>query len=252
MGDKSGIEWTDATWNPVTGCDKVSPGCDNCYALTQAGRLKKMGMAKYQNDGDSRTSGPGFGLTCHPDVLDQPIRWQRPRRVFVNSMSDLFHEDVPVEFIQDVLQVMRDTPRHTYQVLTKRSRRMAQLDDELEWPPNAWVGVSVESERYLFRLEHLRAVSANVRWISAEPLLAPLGEFGLEGIDWVVVGGESGIGARTMEEEWVTEIRDLCGAAGVPFFFKQWGGRSAKANGRVLEGQTWDEYPVVEGGIEAS
>ena len=146
MGDKSGIEWTDATWNPVTGCDKISPGCDNCYALTQAGRLKLMGQPKYQNDGDPRTSGPGFGLTCHPDILDQPIRWQRPRMVFVNSMSDLFHEDVPVEFIQDVLQVMRDTPRHTYQVLTKRSRRMAQLDGELEWPPNAWVGVSVETE----------------------------------------------------------------------------------------------------------
>ncbi len=241
---ESAIEWTDATWNPTTGCDQVSPGCDHCYALTMAGRLKVMGQAKYQTDGHPRTSGPGFGLACHPETLALPATWAKPRMIFVNSMSDLFHKEVPVEFIQDVLDVMRDTPQHTYQVLTKRSHRLARLSDALEWPPNAWVGVSVESARYLFRLRHLQETAAYVRFISAEPLLGPLGALDLTGIDWLIAGGESGLGARPMSPEWVTGLRDRCVEAGVPFFFKQWGGRSPKAGGRHLEGRTWDEYPL--------
>ena len=174
MGE-SAIEWTNATWNPTTGCDRVSPRCDNCYALTMAGRLKLMGQAKYQADGDPRTGGPGFGLTCHLETLALPTTWAKPRMIFVNSMSDFFHEEVPLEFIQDVLDVMRDTPQHTYQVLTKRSHRLARFSDAMEWPPNAWVGVSVESARHLFRVRHLQEVTAHVRFVSAEPLLGALG-----------------------------------------------------------------------------
>ena len=240
---ESAIEWTDATWNPTTGCDKVSPGCGNCYALTMAARLKKMGSPKYQTDGNPRTSGPGFGLACHPDALDIPKKWRKPRMIFVNSMSDLLHEEVPLSFIQDVLEVMRDTPQHTYQVLTKRSRRLANLSDKLEWPPNAWVGVSVETARYLFRLRHLKEVSAAVRFVSAEPLLGPLTGIDLDGIDWLIAGGESGAHARPMEAEWAIELRDRCADRGVPFFFKQWGGRTPKTAGRTLDGRTWDEYP---------
>lgn len=240
---ESAIEWTDATWNPTTGCDRVSPGCDNCYALTMAGRLKAMGQPKYQVDGDPRTSGPGFGLTSHPETLAMPLAWGKPRMIFVNSMSDLFHEQVPLGFIQEVLEVMRNTPDHIYQVLTKRSRRLARLRATLDWPPNAWVGVSVESARYLFRVRHLQEVPAHVRFVSAEPLLGPLGSLDLTGIDWLIAGGESGVGARPMSPEWVTDLRDRCVEAKVPFFFKQWGGRSPKAGGRRLEGQTWDQYP---------
>ncbi|MCY4257484.1 MAG: phage Gp37/Gp68 family protein [bacterium] len=241
---ESAIEWTDATWNPTTGCDRISPGCDNCYALKMAGRLKLMGQAKYQADGDPQTSGPGFALTCHSETLSLPATWAKPRMVFVNSMSDLFHEDVPVGFIQDVLEVMRNTPGHTYQVLTKRSRRLAQLSDVLEWPSNAWVGVSVESARYLFRLRHLQEVPVTVRFVSAEPLLGPLGTLDLTGIGWLIAGGESGVGARPMSPEWVSSLRDRCVEAGVPFFFKQWGGRYPKVGGRDLDGRTWNEYPM--------
>jgi protein gp37 len=243
MGDRSSIEWTEATWNPTTGCDRISPGCDHCYALTLAKRLKAMRVAKYQNDGDERTSGPGFGLTLHEDTLEQPKRWRQPRTVFVNSMSDLFHQEVPLEFIHRVFEVMNDTPQHTYQVLTKRSKRLAVVASELPWPTNVWMGVSVESAKYRFRIAHLQQVPAAVRFLSCEPLVGSLTELKLDGIHWVIAGGESGASARPMLLPWVTEIRDQCRSAGVPFFFKQWGGRTPKAGGRELDGRTWDEMP---------
>ena len=243
MSDRSAIEWTEATWNPTTGCDRISAGCDHCYALTLAKRLKAMGAEKYQVDGDPRTSGPGFGLTLHPDALSVPYRWRTPRLVFVNSMSDLFHARVPLEFIREVFQVMADTPQHTYQVLTKRSRRLRRLAGKLDWPPNVWMGVSVEDQTHLYRVDDLREVPAAVRFLSCEPLLGPLTGLDLTGIDWVIAGGESGPGHRPMEEAWVLELRDLCQAHGVPFFFKQWGGRTPKAGGRLLEGRTWDQMP---------
>lgn len=244
MAQSSAIEWTEATWNPTTGCDRTSPGCDNCYALTLAKRLKAMGVPRYQNEGDERTSGPGFRLTVHPDLLDAPRRWREPRLVFVNSMSDLFHDDVPDEFIRAVFDVMKDTPRHTFQVLTKRSKRLARLAPHLEWPANVWMGVSVETARYRFRIDQLRQVPAAVRFISAEPLLGPLGKLDLTGIGWVIVGGESGPRARPMELSWGREVRDQCLANDVRFFFKQWGGRTPKAGGRSLDGRTWDDMPV--------
>lgn len=245
MGDSTGIEWTESTWNPTTGCDRTSPGCDNCYALTLAKRLKAMGTDKYQVDGDPRTSGPGFGLTLHSDTLHLPYRWKRPRVVFVNSMSDLFHPEVPLEYIARVFQVIEETPQHTYQVLTKRSRRMREVAHHLPWPGNLWMGVSVETSKYLFRIDHLRDVPAAVRFVSAEPLLGPLGVVDLSEIDWVIAGGESGPGARVMEIGWGRELRDQCNAAGVKFFFKQWGGRTPKAGGRELDGRTWDDRPAV-------
>ncbi|MET8779568.1 phage Gp37/Gp68 family protein [Nocardia sp. NPDC004654] len=245
MSDKSGIEWTEATWNPVTGCDRVSVGCDHCYAMALAKRLKAMGAGKYQRDGDARTSGPGFGVTIHPQALDVPRRWRAPRIVFVNSMSDLFHAKVPVGFIRDVFDVMRETPQHTYQVLTKRSVRLKRLADRLEWPANVWMGVSVENADYLDRIDHLRDVPAAVRFLSCEPLLGPLDGLVLEGIGWVIAGGESGADHRLMDPAWVRHIRDTCQAADVPFFFKQWGGRTPKAMGRELDGQQWDEMPAL-------
>ncbi|MGK8487097.1 DUF5131 family protein [Nocardia asiatica] len=245
MSDKSGIEWTEATWNPVTGCDRVSAGCDHCYAMVLAKRLKAMGADKYQRDGDPRTSGPGFGVTIHPQALDVPRRWRAPRVVFVNSMSDLFHAKVPVGFIRDVFDVMRETPQHTYQVLTKRSMRLKRLADRLEWPDNVWMGVSVENAGYLDRVDHLRDVPAAVRFLSCEPLLGPLDGLVLDGIGWVIAGGESGADHRPMDPEWVRVIRDTCRAADVPFFFKQWGGRTPKAMGRELDGQLWDEMPAL-------
>lgn len=243
MGDKSAIEWTEATWNPTTGCDRTSPGCDHCYALTLAKRLKAMGQPKYQVDGDARTSGPGFGLTLHADVLDVPRAWREPRLVFVNSMSDLFHPEVPFSFIERVFEVMTSTPQHTYQVLTKRASRMAEVAPLLRWPENVWMGVSVESDRYTFRVEHLRQVPSAVRFLSLEPLLGPLPSLTVDGIQWVIVGGESGPSARPIHTEWVIDIRNRCLSAGVPFFFKQWGGRTPKSGGRELDGRTWDEMP---------
>lgn len=243
MGDRSAIEWTEATWNPTTGCDKTSPGCDNCYALTLAKRLRAMGQPKYQNDGDPRTSGPGFGLTLHPDALEVPYGWRTPRVIFVNSMSDLFHPSVPLDFIQSVFSVIQETPQHVYQVLTKRSKRLAAVADGLLWPDNLWIGVSVESERYAFRVDHLREVSAAIRFLSAEPLLGPLSNLDLSGIDWLIAGGESGPNARPLEPGWVRDLRDQCSAAGVPFFFKQWGGRTPKAGGRQLDGLLHDAMP---------
>ncbi|WP_063046009.1 DUF5131 family protein [Nocardia pseudovaccinii] len=245
MADKSSIEWTEATWNPVTGCDRVSLGCDHCYAMTLAKRLKSMGAEKYQNDGDPRTSGPGFGVTIHPAALDIPLRWRSPRVVFVNSMSDLFHAKVPIGFIRDVFDVMRETPQHTYQVLTKRSLRLKRLAEQLEWPGNLWMGVSVESADYLDRVDHLRSVPAAVRFLSCEPLLGSLDGLVLDGIGWVIAGGESGVGHRSMDPEWVRGIRDACDEADVPFFFKQWGGRTPKAMGRELDGRLWDSMPAV-------
>lgn len=202
-----------------------------------------MGVQRYNKDGDPRTSGPGFGLTAHEDVLDAPTRWKQPRLVFVNSMSDLFHENVPEDFIRSAFQVMKETPRHTYQVLTKRSKRLLGLAPRLEWPPNVWMGVSVENSHYRFRIDHLRQVNAAVRFISAEPLLGPLGAVDLMGIDWVIAGGESGPRARPMDVAWGRELRDHCADAGISFFFKQWGGRTPKAGGRELDGRTWDDMP---------
>lgn len=239
---ESSIEWTDATWNPTTGCDRTSPGCDSCYALTLAARLKAMGQQKYQTDGDPRTSGPGFGLTLHRDTLALPAQWTRPRMIFVNSMSDLFHKQVPIGFIRDVFDVIRETPRHTYQLLTKRSKRLVSIADRLDWPVNLWMGVSVESQAYVFRADHLRQVPCSVRFLSIEPLLGPV-DVNLGGIDWVIAGGESGPSARPVELSWVRSIRNACQESRTPFFFKQWGGRSPKSRGRLLDGRTWDEYP---------
>lgn len=241
---QSNIEWTEVTWNPVTGCDRVAAGCDNCYALALAKRLKAMGAEKYQNDGDPRTSGPGFGVTVHPRALEQPYRWRSSKVVFVNSMSDLFHARVPLAFIRDVFDVIRETPQHTYQVLTKRALRLERLSDQLDWPVNLWMGVSVEAAGVTNRIDHLRRTAARTRFLSCEPLLTGLPGLNLEGINWVIAGGESGPRARSMDPQWVADIRDQCLAAGVAFFFKQWGGRTPKANGRELDGRHWDEMPI--------
>jgi protein gp37 len=243
MGDKSAIEWTEATWNPTTGCDRTSPGCDHCYAMTLAKRLKAMGQAKYQMDGDPRTSGPGFGLTMHEDALSIPSAWAAPRTIFVNSMSDLFHPGVSTQFIRRVFKVMAETPHHQYQVLTKRSKRLAQMADEFDWPANVWIGVSIESARYAFRIGHLEEVPAAVRFLSCEPLLGPLDGLGLGAIHWVIAGGESGAKARPVDPDWVRSIRDQCSDADVPFFFQQWGGRTPKTHGRELDGVIYDEMP---------
>lgn len=287
----TGIEWTETVWNPTTGCDRISAGCDNCYALKMAKRLKGMGSAKYQTDGDPRTSGPGFGVAVHPDALAAPLGWKKPKTVFVNSMSDLFHARVPREFVAQVFTVMALTPQHTYQILTKRPERMARvltdhcncgsghasgihfrsrmawaasranpariagLDDYAEakvWEsmanqtplPNVWLGTSIESDDHIRRADALRATPAAVRFISAEPLLGPLPSLDLTSIDWLIAGGESGPGARPVQDQWVRDLRDRCQAAGTAFFFKQWGGRTPKAAGRVLDGRTHDDYPV--------
>ena len=245
MADYSAIEWTEATWNPTTGCDRVSSGCDHCYALTLSKRLKAMGASKYQTDGDPRTSGPGFGVAVHRAALRLPYGWRRPRLVFVNSMSDLFHAKVPIGFVREVFAVIADTPQHTYQLLTKRSTRLRRFADRLEWPANLWMGVSVETMAELSRIDDLRAVPAAVRFVSAEPLLGPLDGLDLTGIDWVITGGESGPGARPCEHDWVRGVRDACMEAQVAFFHKQWGGRHAKALGRELDGVVHDAMPAV-------
>lgn len=235
MASRSRIEWTQVTWNPLTGCTKVSPGCRHCYAERFAERLRAMGLEKYRN---------GFKLTLHPDALHEPLRWRRPRLVFVNSMSDLFHERVPLSFIQRVFDVMRQAGQHRFQVLTKRSARLVEVAPLLDWPPNVWMGVSVETSEYVYRIEHLKRTGAAVKFLSCEPLLGPLPDLPLEGIDWVIVGGESGPGARSMQVEWVRQIRDQCLARGVAFFFKQWGGTRKGKAGRMLDGRTWDELPL--------
>lgn len=223
MGDRSAIQWTEATWNPTTGCDRTSPGCDNCYALTLAARLKRMGQPKYQADGDPTTSGPGFKLTVHDTALDIPLHWRAGRHIFVNSMSDLFHPEVPLEFIAQILDVARRTPQHTYQVLTKRAQRLASVAGDLEWPPNVWMGVSIENDRYTFRVRRLAAVPAAVKFVSCEPLLGPLPSLDLDGVDWVIIGGESGSDARPLDLSWVRDVRDKCEATGVHLFVKQLG-----------------------------
>lgn len=218
----------------------------NCYALSMAARLKAMGQPKYQNDGDPRTSGPGFGLTLHPDTLDMPRRWRKPRVIFVNSMSDLFHAKVPLSFVRDVFTVIRETPQHTYQVLTKRALRLRRVADQLDWPPNLWMGVSVENAAVLDRVDHLREVPAAVRFLSCEPLIGPLGGIDLAGIHWVIAGGESGAEHRPMDPDWARYLRDTCTSTDTAFFFKQWGGRTPKSGGRLLDGRTWDQYPTTE------
>jgi protein gp37 len=244
MAGSSAIEWTEATWNPVTGCDRVSPGCAHCYALDLAARLKRMGQPKYQRDGVRRSSGPGFGVTVHEDALDTPLRWARPRVIFVNSMSDLFHEEIPVDFIHRVFDVMVRADRHVFQVLTKRHERLAELAPDLPWPKNVWMGVSVENNRFAVRADYLRTVPAAVRFISAEPLLGPLDQLDLADIDWLIAGGESGPRHRPVHEDWLVDLRDRCVSQGVPFFFKQWGGARSKSGGRLLQGEEWSEMPT--------
>ena len=269
MSAESKIEWTDRTWNPVTGCSKISPGCLNCYALNMSRRLKAMGAAKYQRDGDPVTSGPGFGITFHEQSLTEPLRWRKPRRVFVNSMSDLAHVQVSDTEIARIFAVMSLAARHEFQVLTKRPKRLAKLlhsnkfreqielaraelsgdtapTTPLVWPlPNVWMGTSIESDEYVWRADALRATAAAVRFLSLEPLIGPLPSLDLTDIDWVIVGGESGQGHRRLDMEWVREIRDRCQASSsTRFFFKQVGGPTAKSGGRLLDGRTWDEYPV--------
>jgi protein gp37 len=290
------IEWTDATWNPVTGCDRVSAGCENCYALTLAARLKAMGNPRYQRDGKPPASGPGFGVTLHPDKLTDPLSWKKPRRVFVNSMSDLFHAEVPDEFIWQVWAVMSSAQQHRFQILTKRPQRMRRLlsqadwadrleqaaefvagreswchldiTDDMIWPlPNVWLGVSVESQEVAWRIDWLVRTPAAVRFLSCEPLLGPLDlsrwlwndepctpglddgcpDTTREVLNWIIVGGESGVGARLVDSAWVGSIKDQCLDTHIPFFFKQWGGRTPKAGGRLLDGKTWDEFPSVAG-----
>ena len=235
MAVKSAIEWTESTWNPVTGCSKVSPGCKHCYAERMAKRLKAMGQPNYVN---------GFKLAMHQHSLRLPLSWKKPQMIFVNSMSDLFHEGVSVDFVIDVFDVMRKAGWHKFQLLTKRSERLLELNSILKWEPNIWMGVSVEDNNYQHRIDDLRKTDAEVKFLSIEPLLGPLNNLDLSEIDWVVVGGESGPGARPMDPLWVTDIRDQCLSARVPFFFKQWGGVNKKKAGRELDGRIWDEMPL--------
>ncbi len=236
MALNSAIEWTDSTWNPVTGCTKVSPGCKHCYSERMAIRLAGMNQPRYRN---------GFEVTLQPDLVRLPLRWRQPRTIFVNSMSDLFHKEIPESFIAEVFQTMLDAHWHTFQILTKRADRLAEMAAHLPWPINVWMGVSVENQDYTFRIDHLRKTSAKIKFLSLEPLLGPLQSLDLNGIDWVIVGGESGPDARPMNPSWVVDIRNQCQKAKVPFFFKQWGGRNKKKNGRELEGRTWDEMPAI-------
>jgi protein gp37 len=235
MASASTIEWTESTWNPVTGCDKISPGCRHCYAERMTLRLKAMGQPNYRN---------GFRLTTHESTLNLPLEWKKPQTIFVNSMSDLFHEGVPPEFIVKTFEVMNSAHWHRYQILTKRSERLLKLSSELPWADHIWMGVSVENQDFQYRIDHLRQTGAKVKFLSLEPLLGPLPGLNLDSIDWVIVGGESGPGARPMKQEWVMEIKEQCLAVGIPFFFKQWGGINKKKAGRLLEGRTWDEMPV--------
>ena len=237
MASRSRIEWTETTWNPVTGCSKVSPGCRRCYAETMSRRLRAMGSPKYRN---------GFAVTLHPEALEAPLKWPRPRLVFVNSMSDLFHEEVPAGFVQSAFSVMSRASWHTFQVLTKRPERAAAMNAALDWPPNVWLGASVESAAWLERADRLRATPAATKFLSLEPLLGPLPALELGGIDWVIAGGESGPGSAPPPADWVREIRDSCLLQRVPFFFKQWGGPNKRRTGRLLDGRTWDQMPPLQ------
>ena len=230
------IEWTESTWNPITGCTKITAGCKNCYAEVMARRLKAMGQEKYRN---------GFNLTLHPDVLNEPYNWKKPKMIFVNSMSDLFHKDVPVEYIQQIFKVIRENPQHAFQVLTKRADILRYYDSEgfLEWPHNLWMGVTVEDSTVTKRIDLLRQIGARVKFLSCEPLLTSLPEINLKGIDWVIVGGESGRTPRPIKEEWVIDIKEQCQKANVAFYFKQWGGTNKKKNGKLLQGMHYVEMP---------
>ncbi len=234
MAQGSSIEWTEATWNPVTGCTKISAGCKHCYAERMAKRLKAMGVPQYRN---------GFKLTLQPQSLELPLKWRQPKRIFVNSMSDLFHEDVPFEFIEKVFDVMNRCPQHTFQILTKRPEIAAEFAPQFKWTPNIWMGTSVEDERVLWRIKHLREIRAKVRFLSLEPLIGPMPNLPLRGIHWVIVGGESGPKARPMNSDWVRDIRCKCAQQNVPFFFKQWGGTQKCRTGRTLDGREWNEMP---------
>ncbi len=234
MSTHSGIEWTESTWNPVTGCTKISQGCMHCYAERMAKRLQAMGTPNYTN---------GFTLTLHEDMLHLPLTWKHPQTIFVNSMSDIFHEDVPLEFIRKVFEVMQKASWHRFQVLTKRSKRFLELDAQIAWPENVWMGVTVENQIYRSRIDDLRESHAKIKFLSLEPLLGPLSGINLDGIDWVIVGGESGPGARPIDPAWVYEIRDRCLNSNTPFFFKQWGGVWKKKNGRLLDGKIWNQVP---------
>lgn len=236
MSSNSAIEWTDATWNPVTGCTEVSPGCDHCYAKTFAERFRGVPNHPYEQ---------GFDLKLWPERLELPLRWKASRRIFVNSMSDLFHKDIPDDFIRRAFDVMVRADWHIFQVLTKRSPRLAKLGPSLPWAPHIWAGVSVETMQYRWRADHLRQVPAHIRFISAEPLLGSLKDLNLEGIHWLITGGESGHGHRPCDPDWIRELRDKCQGGDVSFFFKQWGGRTPKAGGRELDGRTWDEMPAI-------
>ncbi|MCY4459586.1 MAG: phage Gp37/Gp68 family protein [Albidovulum sp.] len=246
MANSSSIEWTESTWNPVVGCTVISPGCTNCYAMRLARRLEAMGQPKYA--GTTRMSGgrPKWNGVVRTDQasVNLPVNWKAGRMIFVNSMSDLFHEAVPLAFIRQVFATMKKTPQHTYQILTKRSARLEELSGALEWPRNVWMGVSVENTDYQFRIDHLRRTGAAIKFLSLEPLLGPLNDLDLERIEWVIAGGESGPGARPINPDWVRTIRDQCDNAGIAFHFKQWGGPSKKKTGRTLDGRTWDEFPI--------
>lgn len=235
MSENSSIEWTEATWNPVTGCTKISAGCKFCYAERMSRRLEAMGQSNYAN---------GFRLTLQPHMLQRPLQWKRPQMIFVNSMSDLFHHDVPLEYVQRVFTIMTQAHWHTFQVLTKRADRLEELSPKLDWPPNVWMGVSVENSEHVYRIDHLRRAGARTRFLSLEPLIGPVGTLDLQKIHWVIAGGESGPGARPMKKTWVLEILRQCRRASVPFFFKQWGGVNKKRTGRLLNNRTWDEMPV--------
>lgn len=234
MSTNSKIEWTDATWNPVRGCTKISPGCKHCYAERFAERFRGVKGHPFEQ---------GFDLRLVPTKVVEPLSWRKPQRIFVNSMSDLFHDQVPTAYIQGVFDVMNLADWHQYQVLTKRAERLESLSHDLRWAPHIWMGVSVENRDYLWRIDHLRRTKAHIKFLSIEPLLGPLGKVNLGGIDWVIVGGESGPGARRMDGEWVADMKDQCVKAGVAFFFKQWGGVQKKRHGRELEGRTWDDMP---------
>lgn len=237
MAQHSKIEWTESTWNPVTGCTKISAGCQNCYAERMAKRLQAMGNANYRN---------GFQVTLHPHVLEKPLKWKQPQTIFVNSMSDLFHENVPLDFIQQIFDVMRKASWHRFQILTKRSERLLDVHRQIDWPENVWMGVTVENAACIYRVEHLRNTGAFVKFLSLEPLLGPLENLNLNQIDWVIAGGESGPGARPIEPDWIRGIRDQCIHSDVPFFFKQWGGVNKKKNGRTLDKRTWSQMPKID------
>lgn len=234
MVTKTKIEWTGSTWNPITGCNKVSSGCDHCYAERMAKRLKAMGVEKYKN---------GFDVTLHPDVLEAPLYWKKPQVIFVNSMSDICHQKVPISFVKRIFKVMQQADQHIFQLLTKRSKRLVKLSQQLPWPENIWMGVTVENNHYQYRINDLRKTPARIKFVSLEPLLGPIPDLNLTGIDWVIVGGESGPYARPMKEEWVLDIKYQCQKQNVPFFFKQWGGFNKKKNGRLLQNRIWDETP---------